>query len=158
MMLKRVEMKPGVIIVELGAGTGAFTRMILERLPADGRLVIFEINPVLAGHLRRNIIDSRVVILEADAVLIVDELRELNISKPDYIISGIPIGNMKPSSRLLLLSAIHDSLDENGMYIQFQYFLASLVAIRKLFHTKIIGYEYRNFPPAFVYNCRKKVV
>lgn len=158
MMLKCVEMKQGVFIIELGAGTGAFTNMILSRMPKSGRLVIFEINPILADYLRRRIVDSRVTIIEADAVDMVNHLKKLKLNKPDYIISGIPIGNMKSSVRRSLLSAIHESLKEDGLFIQFQYFLSSLVPIRKFFHTKIIGYEYRNLPPAFVYSCQKRAV
>lgn len=158
MILKHVEMKPGVIIVELGAGTGAFTNTILSKMPKDGRLIIFEINPTLAEHLRRSIIDPRAVVLEADAVDIVGNLKNLNVTNPDYIISGIPIGTMSPLSRKSLLLAIHESLSKNGLFIQFQYFLASLIPIRKIFHTKIIGYEYRNIPPAFVYSCRRKTL
>lgn len=157
MILKHVEMKPSVVIVELGAGTGAFTNMILSKMPKDGRLVIFEINPTLAKHLRNIIVDQRSIVIEADAVGMVGHLKSLNIINPDYIISGIPIGNMSPSARRSLLLAIGESLGKDGLYIQFQYFLISLIPIRKIFHTKILGYEYRNIPPAFVYGCRKKI-
>ncbi|OHA16995.1 MAG: hypothetical protein A3C79_01800 [Candidatus Taylorbacteria bacterium RIFCSPHIGHO2_02_FULL_45_28] len=158
MMLKSVEMKQGVFIVELGAGTGTFTKMILSEMPKSGRLVVFEINPILAEYLRWQIVDPRIMIIEADAVDMVSHLSNLNTNKPNYIISGILIGNMRPSLRKSLLSAVHETLAEDGLFIQFQYFLASLVAIRKFFHTKIIGYEYRNIPPAFVYSCSKKIL
>ncbi|MEK7609678.1 MAG: rRNA adenine N-6-methyltransferase family protein [Patescibacteria group bacterium] len=156
-ILKQVEMREGIFIVELGAGTGAFTNMILSEMPKTGKLVIFEINPILVKHLRDSIIDSRVIIIEADAVDIAGHLRNLNLTKPDYIISGIPIGNFSKSMRNSLLMAIHGSLSDTGLFIQFQYFLSSLISVKKLFDAKIIGYECRNLPPAFIYGCRKKV-
>jgi len=158
MILKQVEMKSKVIIVELGAGTGVFTNMILSNMPEDGKLVIFEINPILAEHLRNNIKDKRSIVIEADAVNMAIHLKKMNINKPDYIISGIPIGNMSSVARKNLLLAIHESLGKDSLFIQFQYFLSSLISVRRIFHTKIIGYEYRNLPPAFVYSCRKKVL
>jgi phospholipid N-methyltransferase len=158
MILKHVDMKPKVIIVELGAGTGAFTNMILSKMPKDGRLIIFEINSTLAKHLCSSIIDPRAIVLEVDAVEMVRYLKKLNITNPDYIISGIPIGTMSAPDRGYLLQAINESLGDDGLFIQFQYFLASLIPLRRIFKTKIIGYEYRNIPPAFVYGCRKRVV
>src|SRR3954465_7508153 len=40
-------------VVELGAGTGPYTREILRRLPSDGRLMSFEVDPMLAGGAPR---------------------------------------------------------------------------------------------------------
>lgn len=156
-ILKHVRMKEKVFIVELGAGTGVFTNKILSKMPKSGKLVVFEINPILADYLRRRIIDPRITIIEADAVEIVNRLKNLNLRKPDYIISGIPIGNMTRPARRSLLLAVREALADNGLFLQFQYFLVSLIPINKIFETKIIGYEYRNLPPAFIYGCRKKI-
>jgi phospholipid N-methyltransferase len=149
-------MRKGVVIVELGAGTGVFTRNLLERLPSDGRLIVFEINHVLAEYLRRTINDPRVLIIEDDAVKLPELLNEKIGSKADYVVSGLPLGDFGYVKRQELLLAIKESLSDRGQYIQFQYFLASLMHIKKLFKVKIIGYEIRNVPPAFLYSCIKK--
>ena len=149
-------MKNGVFIVELGAGTGAFTDMIVSRLPEDSRLVVLEINPAMAAHLRDRITDPRVSIIEGDAAQLSRHLERLSLGTPDYIISGIPLGNFSRSTRQAILAAINQVMDERSLYIQFQYFLASLKHIRSIFDAKILSYEYRNMPPAFVYGCRKK--
>ena len=156
MMLKNVIMRPNVIVAELGAGTGAFTNMILSKMPKNGKLLVFEINPVLVKHIQIKIVDPRVTIIKDDAINIKTHLQKIQVKKPDYIISSIPIGNMTRTARKLLLLTIYDCLNDNGLFIQFQYFLASLLPVRKIFKTSIVGYEYRNMPPAFVYNCRKK--
>ncbi len=156
-MLQHVTMSDGVCIVELGAGTGAFTEMIISRLPERSRLVVLEINPAMAKHLRERITDSRVIIIEGNATDLSFHLAQNGLEKPDYIISGLPLGNFSHALRESILVAIHESLSDRGLYIQFQYFLASLKHIRSMFDTKVLSYEYRNLPPAFVYGCKKKV-
>jgi len=156
-ILRQVKMIDGVFIVELGAGTGAFTRMIISRMPENARLIVFEINPIMVGHLRQHIIDQRVTIIDDDAVKMREYLKRFGRRQPDYIISGIPIGNYSKSARDTLLTTIHDSMGEHSLFLQFQYLLASLVPIKKVFDARIVSYEYRNIPPAFIYGCRKKV-
>lgn len=151
-------MKEGILIVELGAGTGAFTDMIISRLPRDARLVVLEINPTMADHLRERINDPRVDIIEGDAAYLPVYLEKMSLGRADYVISGIPLGNFSRTMRQAILSAIDEVLDDDGLYVQFQYFLASLTHIRSVFDTKVLSYEYRNMPPAFVYGCRKKKV
>jgi phospholipid N-methyltransferase len=51
--------------------------------------------------------------------------------------------------------AIKDGLHGDGLYLQFQYLPISLAHIKQVFKAKVIGFELRNFPPAFLYECRK---
>lgn len=152
-MLEQINFEPKICVVELGGGTGAFTKQIIDKLPPDGRLIVFEINPSLAKFLRNSFPDSRVTILEADAGNISENLNKIGIDKVKYIVSGLPLGNFRKNEKEKILISIKDSLQEGGLYIQFQYLLASYLHIKKFFKIKIVGYEYRNIPPAFVYRC-----
>jgi phospholipid N-methyltransferase len=154
-MLQPLVLKKGVRVVELGAGGGAFTLELLSRMPADSQLIVFELNPAFAQHLRKIIKDSRVMIIEDDARRLGHHLEQLHIHKADYILSGLPIGNFNRAMRQEILLAIHDNLSDTGRYVQFQYFLANWRHIKSIFDTKVIGYEIRNVPPAFVYECKK---
>jgi phospholipid N-methyltransferase len=156
-MLRPVDMKKGVVIVELGAGTGSFTKEILKRLPSDGKLVVLELNPILASHLKARIVDPRVIIVEGDAGKLGSYLKSFGYDRVDYIISGLPIGNFRRVVRERILSEINNNLSDTGRYIQFQYFLASWRHVRSVFDAKIIAYEVRNVPPAFVYECKKRI-
>lgn len=155
-MLSQVQMKEGICIIELGAGTGAFTRQIIELLPSSGRLIVFEINPSLVQYLKSIIRDPRVYIIEGDAKHIEQYIRPLSVGPIDYVISGLPLGNFSKKDTQEILLSISNSLGQNGVYLQFQYLMASYFRIRKMFKTKIVGYEYRNMPPAFVYRCMNK--
>ena len=151
-----VRPKVGDVIVELGAGTGAVSRELIKRLPAEGTLVLLELNPILVDYLHRTIEDSRVLVVEGDAADLPRILKELSLDKADRIVSGLPLGDFNKELREKILTAISESLNNDGRYIQFQYFLTSLAHIRKMFHVRIAGYEIRNVPPAFVYECKKK--
>lgn len=127
-------------------------------MPASGVLVVFEINHNLAEYLKKNINDKRLIVIEGDAVYMKKYFKLLSLRNPDCIVSGLPFGDFSHEKRQELLSAISDSLDEDGIFLQFQYLLASLGHIRNMFDTKVVGYEFRNFPPAFLYECRRKSV
>lgn len=147
-----------VCIVELGAGTGSFTRHLLAHMSEGSRLFVFEINPLFTEHLRKTICDKRVQIIEADAANLRDHLRKIYSGPVDYVISGLPLGNFSKHIQFTILSEIRDVLSDTGMYVQFQYFLMSWPRIRSMFDARISGYEMRNIPPAFVYECRKRPI
>jgi phospholipid N-methyltransferase len=154
-ILKHVKMFDGICIVELGAGTGAFTQQIIKRLPENSKLLVFEIDPQLVIFLKNIIDDDRVLIIEGDARKMKSFLPK-SINNIDYIISGLPLGNFSKSDRELILNSIKDSLGKRGVFLQFQYLMASYLHIKKVFNVKIVGYEYRNLPPAFIYKCVNK--
>jgi phospholipid N-methyltransferase len=160
-MLKPVKMVPGVVIVELGAGTGIFTKEIIARLPKESKLVVFENNTALArllrDELRASVDKGRVVLIEDDAVNFPEHLNRLNIPKAHYVISGLPLANFDHKLRQKLFNAINAGMTDDGVYVQFQYLLASWSHVRKEFDAKIIGFEVRNLPPAFIYSCRKRL-
>jgi phospholipid N-methyltransferase len=149
-------MRDKVVIVELGAGTGAFTEMILAKMPKNGTLLAFETNHILTEHLRKTLIDPRLFIIEDDAARLYKHLEEHSLPPADCIVSGLPFGDFNRAKRQRLLSAIRDGLGDGGLYLQFQYLPVSLQHIKKMFRAKIIGFEMRNFPPAFLYECKKK--
>jgi phospholipid N-methyltransferase len=46
-------------------------------------------------------------------------------------------------------------MNEESLYVQFQYSLNAKKAIKTLFRSVDITFTAANFPPAFVYTCRK---
>jgi 16S rRNA (adenine1518-N6/adenine1519-N6)-dimethyltransferase len=65
------------IILEIGPGTGALTRLLVEQ---SGFVIAVEIDPRLADELRRSVITNKLSIIEADA---------LTVNWDDLISSGI---------------------------------------------------------------------
>jgi len=65
---RRLEPKPGLRVLETACGTGVVTRQLLQRLPADGRLVATDLNGAMIAHARgATPADARLEWREADA-------------------------------------------------------------------------------------------
>jgi phospholipid N-methyltransferase len=149
-MIKPIHWHKDIVIVELGAGTGSFTKEIIKHLPKSGRLLAFEINSEFAQKLKKEFVDDRILIIEDDASKLSEHLNKLGIKGADYVVSGIPLGNFSRKTKWSILNAVTRGLKEGGLYIQFQYFLASILTIKRFFPKIRISYEVRNVPPAFV--------
>ena len=145
-------------IIELGAGTGALTRQLATRCPTAGILAC-EINSSLARDCRDNLTraghNGRVKVISASAEHLLSELSRGGSAKPDFIISGIPLGNLGGEKAGRLLDTICQSLGETGMYIQFQHSLLDRKKIRARFLNTRTVPVLLNFPPAFVYYAQR---
>jgi phospholipid N-methyltransferase len=119
-------------VIELGAGSGALTLRLAARCP-EARIRACEINPDLARDHRRGLaeagLSSRVEVFTGSAANLLSEVGRGGGEKPDFIISGIPLGNLGGAEALALIDTIHQALCKGGMYIQFQH---SLLDQRKI--------------------------
>ncbi len=143
------------IVVELGPGTGVFTREILRQLPKDGKLICIENNEKFSKYLKERIKDKRLIICTGDASNLKHFLKEQGLGKVGTIISGLPLGNFRKEDKEKTLQAISDCLEDNGTYIQFEYLLAGMKAVKAFFPAISLSYEILNIPPAFVMRCKK---
>lgn len=145
-------------VIELGAGTGALTLRLAARCP-EARILACEINPALTRHHRRNLAEAglsgRVELFAGPAADLLSELGKGGVEKPDFIISGIPLGNLGRAKALALIHTIHQALGEGGMYIQFQHSLLDRKKIRTRFSNLRTVPAFLNFPPAVVYYARR---
>lgn len=151
-ILKGVKSK---VILELGPGTGVFTREILKKLPPDGKLIAIENNKKFANFLRKEFDDPRLIICESDAREAKNCLAKNGINNVDCIISGLPLGNFKRGLKEALLKEAYNCLSDDGVFIQFEYLLAGYKDVKKYFPNIKIDYELFNIPPAFIMRCRK---
>lgn len=99
------------ILVELGPGEGCHTREIIKRMHPGSRLFLFEIDPVLAEHLRKQFAnDPRVEVLQQDAALLKEELQKRGLEYCDYVISGVPFSMFDVPTKKRILRAVYTSL------------------------------------------------
>jgi phospholipid N-methyltransferase len=143
-------------IIELGPGSGPLTVRLAGRCP-KARILACEINPTLARICRENVaaagLDDRVEVVVDSAERVLEEVSKKG-NRPDFVISGIPLGNLKREDTVALVQRIKDSLAPDGMYIQFQYSLIDRKTIRSRFPRVRTVPAFLNFPPAFVYYAR----
>jgi phosphatidylethanolamine/phosphatidyl-N-methylethanolamine N-methyltransferase len=140
------------IIAEFGPGEGCHTREIIRRMHPDSRLLLFELDPELAEHLRDHFRDdSRISIINTDAANLPKELSSHGVEYCDYVVSGIPFSTMEVGKKRLLLQRIHESLAPNtrSAFIIYQV-TNELRGHAKLFPRVDSEYCLQNIPPMFV--------
>jgi len=160
LMVNHLEFEVDEVVVELGPGTGAFTRALLEQGVLPENLILVEFNPDFAKYLRIEFPDVR--ILEGDACKLPQLLAEIGIGAVKRIVSGIPLRGLKPAQRKQLTIAIADSLQTYGVAVQFTYFkippLPAAVAEAHGLSGKQVANTFENVPPAFVWRYVKSVM
>lgn len=139
-------------VMELGGGTGVFTRAILQTgLPVD-KLEVVEINPAFARGLRRHF--PGVAILEVPAQIVSTEAAG-EPGSYQTIISGLPLLAMDRSVHVDILSEAFRMLAPGGSFVQFTYSLRPPVHRDVLdalgLEVSRVGQTVRNFPPATVF-------
>jgi len=146
-------------VIELGAGNGALTLRLAARC-RKARILACEINPTLARDHGYNLagagLNGRVELFAGSAEHLLSELGQSRVEKPDFIISGIPLGNFGRAKAFALIDTIHQTLGEAGMYIQFQHSLLDRRKIRTSFPNLRTVPVFLNFPPAVVYYALKQ--
>ncbi|HEX5354078.1 MAG TPA: phospholipid methyltransferase [Rhodanobacteraceae bacterium] len=143
-------------VVELGAGTGVFTRALLDAGVAPSQLLVVEINPDLAKFLCNRFPDVAVVCEDARHLGSLAQKHGLLAGdRPDAIVSGLGMLSMSGKLRCEILSAAFAALGEGGRFIQFTYGPGSPVrrSEREALGLRMrrAGFAPCNLPPATVY-------
>jgi phospholipid N-methyltransferase len=154
-MLKNIDFNSEKVIVELGPGTGVFTKEIIRKMAPDAHLLVFELNDNFYKALKKSIQDERVILIHDTAEKVQDYLAENNFSHADCIVSSLPLSNFPKQLRESILVSSKNALKEDGKYIQFQYSLQIKRQINRVFPKISIDFTPLNFPPAFVLTCKK---
>ncbi|CAN5199244.1 rRNA adenine N-6-methyltransferase family protein [soil metagenome] len=139
-------------VLELGGGTGVFTRAILSTgLPAD-QLEVVEINPGFARSLKRHF--PQTSILEVPAQNVAAHAAGERGSY-QMVVSGLPLLAMDKSAHVAILSEAFAMLRPGGSFVQFTYSLRPPVSQSVLDALDLdvvrVGQTVRNFPPATVF-------
>jgi len=141
-------------VVELGAGTGRISRAILEAgVPAEN-LTLLEMNPVFCAALKREFPKANVVNRMAQ------DLPELGLTNVNVVISGLPLLNMSNSTQNAIVSSVFNTLNENGVLVQFTYGLRPPLAEKVISDNNLTWQKrekvWANIPPADVYVFSRK--
>ncbi|TQM43484.1 class I SAM-dependent methyltransferase [Pseudonocardia cypriaca] len=153
------------VVVELGPGTGAFTRAIQERTGGRARHVAVELNERWAQLLTDR--HPGVDVVRADARELPRLLAERGIGSVDAVVSGLPWVAYTPGSDGRGLHAvITEVLAPTGVFTQFGYTWTRWAppARRQLTDLRAHFAEvttsrtiWRNVPPAVVHEARRPV-
>jgi len=145
-------------VLELGPGTGVFTRALMERGVLPEQIAAIEASEgfaiTLAGQL------SRVTVIHGDAASI-SQLTPFGPSGAALIICGLPLLSMPPAKVLRILSGCMRSLRQDGEVRLFTYGprcpVSKVIRVRLGLVARRVAFVPMNIPPASVFSLRPKV-
>jgi phosphatidylethanolamine/phosphatidyl-N-methylethanolamine N-methyltransferase len=140
---------PDEVLLELGAGTGVVSRALLAAgVPAD-RLVVVEIVPEMANHLREVLPGVRVIC--GDAFELARALPERLHGKVGTAICGIPLVLLPLAQQQRFVDAVEAVAPGRG-FLLYTYCITSPLPYGKLgLHARREAWTPFNFPPASVW-------
>lgn len=141
-------------VIELGPGTGAITKALLDHGIDEKRLVLVEYNPSFCALLRERFPQATVV--QGDAYALEKSLRDVLTETASAVVSGLPLVTKPMLMRLKLIRDAFALLGPHAPFIQFTYSVAppipkSLPGVATEASERI----WMNLPPARVWVYRK---
>ena len=145
-------------IVELGGGTGAVTRALIESGIAPDRMVVLERDRALSEWLRRAF--PEVTIVSGDALDLQRHLESHNAGPVRRIVSSLPLLSLPRNQRNMILAEAFAVLGDNGSLIQYSYGpscpISRTMRVQLGIDAKRVGTAWSNLPPARVWEFEKQ--
>ena len=155
--------RPDPLVVELGAGSGAFTVELARRLDRRARHLAVELNPALAHRLALRLPEVDVVPADVAELATLLALRGLPGERGvDVVVSGLGWSATRPGREDSLLPTVAATLADDGVLVQFGYGVTRWAApARALEHELHELFDevttsptvWRNLPPAVVHRA-----
>lgn len=155
-MLHGLPLCSGKSILELGVGTGPFTKALHQILPADIPYLGIEREAGFMHSLRHRYPHFHFVCGDAGDALQIHA--ESGLPKVNCILSGLPFASLPEAVRNNILDAIDDFMAEGCLFRNFQYVhafkMSPAVAFRERMNEKYGMVErspvvFKNLPPAY---------
>ena len=154
-IVRHIDWHRAKVIVEYGAGTGTFTRAILQRMRPDAQLIALEINPEFYRFLTSSLKDPRLHISQQSAADIDEILADLGCSKADCVVSGIPFKSLPHGLRDRIVRKTHAVLRPQGKFLIYQVSGAVLPYLESVFGHVSRDFQLLNIIPARLFYCAR---
>jgi len=149
------------VVVELGPGTGSFSRALQAQQRPPIRHLGVELNPVMSSLLAADY--PNIEVITAGAADLTEVLaQEQLLGEVDLIVSGLPWQAFAGPGGSGLIPAIAGALRPDGVFTQFTYSWTRWTPPGRRQHgnlqaafgqVDVRGPVWANFPPATVYTC-----
>jgi phosphatidylethanolamine/phosphatidyl-N-methylethanolamine N-methyltransferase len=165
-MVSPLPLRRARVVVELGCGTGAVTRALLNEMPRQSTLLAFEINPRFSQCLQQSTSDPRLQVITTSAENIREEVHRRGFKHVDAVASSLALTLMSDQLKHDILSESGGVLHRSGVFTQYLYLhgiqwqggkpglFAGGRMLRRHFRDVQKTIVWPNLPPAFVYACR----
>lgn len=144
-------------VIELGPGTGVFTRALLARGVPQARIALVELGAEFVEPLRRQFPDATLVRADASRL---GSLQFFDGEPAGAVVSGLPLLAMPPTTVRRVLDESFSRLRIGGAFFQFTYGfrcpVPPAVLDRLGLRADRVGVALRNVPPAAVYRIERR--
>jgi phospholipid N-methyltransferase len=145
-----------VPIIELGPGSGAFTRALIDRGVPEDRLTLVEAGAEFASLMTTRFPTARVLRMDASALKGMDLFSQ---ERAGAVVSGLPVLAMPARKVFAILKGVFRNLRDDGALYQFTYGLKCPIQ-RPILHrlglrATRVGGTLLNLPPASVYRVER---
>lgn len=161
-MARAVPVDPAAVVVELGPGTGALTRRVIEVLAPGERFLAIDIDPEFCANLR-----ARWPGVDFECGSAAD-MRAMLAARGwqgvHHVLSGLPFASLPAAISRAILTAVSQTLVRGGTFTTFQYVHAYATPPAVKFRKQMAAgfgpmisrqLVVRNFPPAYVMTWKK---
>ena len=139
-------------VLELGAGTGIISRALLEAGLPPERLIVVEVVPAMAEHLRRTL--PGVTVLACDARALPSVLPAAWRGRIGSVICGIPLVLLPKPKQRRFIDVMAQAAPGRG-FLHYSYCITSpLPAAHHGLAGTRVAWTPLNFPPASVWHYR----
>jgi phospholipid N-methyltransferase len=152
-VLEPIDWERARVIVEYGPGVGTITGEILNRMRADAKLIVIEMNREFVRYLRETFRDERLQVVEGSAADVREVLAKSGFAHAEYIISGIPLGSMQLRVRENIVRQTKAALAPGGAFVVYQFTSRVLPELQRVFEVVNRGREWLNVLPAHLFFC-----
>ncbi|WP_249694345.1 phospholipid methyltransferase [Stappia sp. WLB 29] len=158
LMVSEVSAETGPIL-ELGPGTGVFTRALLARGVAEENLALIEFGKEFAAKLNADFPRAKTLCMDAARLRDIEFFDDMPAGA---VISGLPLLSMAPRTVYSILEGAFAHLRANGAFYQFTYGPRCPVSRPLLdrlgLKATYVGGTFANVPPAAVYRIQRRKI
>ena len=142
---------PDEVVVELGAGTGVISRALLDSGLAPRQLVLVEIVPAMADHLRKALPGVKVITGDAREL---PALMQGGPEKVGSVICGVPLVLLPFAEQRRFVEAFR-AVGPHCGFLHYSYCITSPISPRRHgLEARRLAWTPLNFPPASVWHYR----
>ncbi|GAA3633103.1 class I SAM-dependent methyltransferase [Flavivirga jejuensis] len=147
---KHISKEDNKVIVEFGMGHGNITQEILNTIAPTSKLYAFEVKESFCDHVKKNIFDDRLIIVNDGAQNLKKHVKE-NVNA---VISSIPFSFFSKEKGLTIIQDAYSLLENNAYYSQVLYTKFNFKKFQQVFEACEMTSN-KNFITEYVYHCRK---
>lgn len=145
--------KPGMPVVEIGAGTGRLTRALLACGVRPEDLTVVELDAEMCSFLQKTV--PNINVIQGNALNLETLISQENLKKVAVVVSAIPFMYLKEKVRMDLMEAAFSILKPQAKVIHVTYNPRSPLSFWKNIHQTRVANAWFNLPPGFVWQFAK---